>query len=415
MITQPRTVRPIAMRAPLWLCACLAVGCATPVVTTAERLFLLGDERGAIESYAARLEAPSKREALDENLLATAALVGGDLETARKTFIDAGIIMGSFPSSQPGAIIGSEGSKYYLGDPYEGAMNSIYTAVVLLATGDEQNARAALKNGILIDSDSKDEEYRSDIAALFLLEAWLSQRSGQTDLARQDLEQVLVILPGSPLADPETLAAANTLIVIDVGDGPQKVRSGSSGELALFVTPPTEVTGLSVEIGGQPIQPVLGVDVSFQATTRGGRKMDGILRGKAVFKEVAELGGAVLIHDALRKNAIKNDAKVGGQLAVGGGLLLLSALTRAEADVRHWHLLPAYTYIWIGRVEPGLHDIDLRVRGPGGSEISDYHQAWHYVPFSGDSLNVHYFRADPHRGFGHAASGNRSAAERGSP
>ena len=182
------------------------------------------------------------------------------------------------------------------------------------------------------------------------------------------------------------------------------MRSGSSGELATFVTPTTPVSALSVEIGDQPIVPILGVDLGFQATTRGGRVMDGILRGKAVFKEVAELGGAVILNDALEKSLKDNDAKVGGQLALGGGLLLLSALTRAEADIRHWHLLPSYTYIWVGRVEPGLHHLELRFQDPRGAELPKYRQAWHYVPFSGDSLNVHYFRADLHRGFGHAVS-----------
>ena len=91
----------------------------------------------APDPAAERLEHPSKREALDANLLATAALVGGDHERSRRAFIEAGIIMGSFPSPQPGAIIGAEGSKIYLGDPYECAMNSLYTAILLIEAGDE--------------------------------------------------------------------------------------------------------------------------------------------------------------------------------------------------------------------------------------------------------------------------------------
>ena len=100
-------------------------------------------------------------------------------------------------------MVGSEGSKLYLGDPYEGVMNALYTAYACLAEGDEGNARAALKSGILTDSDSGKDEYRSDVAGLFLLEAWLALRNGQSDLARQDLEKVQELLPDCPLADPD--------------------------------------------------------------------------------------------------------------------------------------------------------------------------------------------------------------------
>lgn len=388
--------------------ALVAAGCATVVDTTAERRFLAGDERGAIEAYSTRLEEPSKREALDANLLATAAMVGGDHETARRAFIDAGRIMGSFPSAQTGAIVGAEGSKIYLGDPYEAAMNSLYTAMLLIEAGDEENARAALKSGILADSDVAEEEYKSDVAALFLLEAWLSLRIGKDDLARLDLEQVRTIAPNFPLADPELLRAANTLIVIDIGDGPRKVRSGPHGELATFVVPDPVERHLNLTIDDRTIDPALGVDVAFQANTRGGREMDGILRGKAVFKDVSTVSGLIILDRGL---ADGDDKKV----ALGGGLLLLSALTRAEADVRHWHLLPSYTYLWIGHVPPGLRSVSLRFRGPGGAGLADRRQSWHHVPFEAEGPNVYYFRSGPRKGYGHAPDGNPSGVERGSP
>jgi len=381
------------------------LGCAAAPDPAAERAFLRGDERGAIERFAERLEHPSKREALDANLLATAALVGGDHERSRRAFIEAGIIMGSFPSPQPGAIIGAEGSKIYLGDPYECAMNSLYTAILLIEAGDEQNARAALKNGILNDSDSKEKQYQSDIAALFLLEAWLSLRAGKEDLARQDLERLLELAPGCPLADPALLKNANTVLVIDLGIGPQKIASGFHGELATFVSYPSPATELSLEVGGHSLTPIEGVDVSFQAMTRGGRQMDGLLRGKAVFKDVTEIAGTVVIDEALRKLSDGSAKNQDTELAIGGGLLLLSALTRAEADTRHWHLLPAQTYLWIGRVEPGLHSVDLTFRRSNRSELPKYRQSWHHVPFVEEGPNVYYFRTGLRRGYGHPRVG----------
>lgn len=389
-----------------------------PVETSAERAFLAGDERGAIEAYARRLEeSDTKRRALDSDLLATAALVGGDLERARHAFIEAGRIQGSFPSEQPGAIIGSEGSKIWLGDPYEKAMNSLYTAFALLAAADEENARAALKAGILADGGSEEEQYQSDIAALFLLEAWLSLRAGKEDLARQDLELVRTLPPAVALADEETLRAANTVILIDVGMGPQKIATGRHGEMATFALPRVAETAVRISIGDAEVLPVQGVDLGFQATTRGGRAMEGILRGKAVMKDVAAAAGIIALDTAL-------DNESSGGMAIAGALLFLSAATRAEADIRHWHLLPAYTYLWIGRVEPGLHDLTIEFRGtdsPGGTEreLPELRQVWHHLPFVDSRINAFYFRSGPRRGFGHAeggvATGNPSGEERGSP
>jgi hypothetical protein len=298
-------------------------------------------------------------------------------------------------------------------------MNSLYTALVLLATGDEQNARAALKGGILSDSASKEEEYKSDFAALYLLEAWLSLRDGLDDLARQDIDQVRTLIPGCTLADADALRDANTVIVVDVGDGPQKIRTGDHGEVATFVTPPSAITGLYMAIGERSIAPVLGVDVAFQATTRGGRKMDGILRGKAVVKDIASAAGWILLADTLHQDShgTLSASELDSRFAIIGGLLLLAGLTRAEADIRHWHLLPAYTYLWIGRVEEGLHDLSLRFRGADGLELPEYRQTWHHLPFRAEGINAYYFRSGPRRGFGHATlgNGNSSGDERGSP
>jgi hypothetical protein len=296
-------------------------------------------------------------------------------------------------------------------------MNSLYTAFSLLAGADEENARAALKAGILADGGSEEEQYQSDIAGLFLLEAWLSLRAGKEDLTRQDLEQVRLLIPDCPLADEEYLRGANTVILVDSGDGPQKVRSRQHGEMATFVLPPVIESSPEIRIGGEPVLPALGVDVGFQATTRGGRAMEGILKGKAVMKDLAAVAGILVLDNALDTNS-------SGGAALAGGLLLLSAATRAEADVRHWHLLPSYTHLWIGRVEPGLHDLTLRFQAqcPPGTEpgvLPEYRQAWHHLPFVDTRINAYYFRSGPRRGYGHAEegipAGNPSDAERGSP
>jgi hypothetical protein len=60
----------------------------------------------------------------------------------------------------------------------------------------------------------------------------------------------------------------------------------------------------------------------------------------------------VTIHEGLHRDK-------GELVAVGVGLLVLSALTRADADVRHWSQLPADIHVLPLRVPPGRHTLDV--------------------------------------------------------
>ncbi|MFQ5653254.1 MAG: hypothetical protein ACE5GW_00810, partial [Planctomycetota bacterium] len=281
-------MRPFSRRACAWRTALLAVAlvaCGCRTVTwnrDAERAFLAGRDGPAIEAFGARAVQGGVDSALNSNLLGTAAMVAGDYRMARRALVEAGQIMGSFPANdarQIGALIGEESTKIYLGDPYEAAMNSLYTALVFLARGDEENARAALKQGILADSGSEEEEYQSDIVALYLLEALLARRAGKEEIARLDLEQVLAIDPENPFAEEGRLAGANSVILVDSGEGPEKVATGRYGELATFELPHLRDARAALFLDGVSMTPALGVDVAFQAITRGGREMDHILKG----------------------------------------------------------------------------------------------------------------------------------------
>lgn len=397
------------LRAQLWVLPILVTACA-PLDRSAERAFLRGDDGAALEAFAARAAETDADYALEESLYGTASLVAGDYRTARRALVDAGRIMGSFPETggrELAAIIGLESTKLYLGDPYEAAMNALYTAFIFLERGDIDNARAALKAGILSDSSTEGVEYTSDVTALYLLEAFLLMQVGKEELAQKDIEHVLGIEPDNPFADPDVLANANTLLLIDTGTGPRKVARGKFGELATFDDPGGPESEVELSLGGAPLAaPIVGVDLAYQALTRGGRAMDGILRGKAVFKDVSGTAGVVLLDQALRKGYSKKQRQA--LAAIGGALVFLSALIQPRADTRHCHVLPARTYLWIGRVEPGLHSLQLDFRDESGRFLPHYRQVWHYLPFRDGTLNVYYFRSGYHKGY---RRGNRDGYE----
>ncbi len=392
---------------PTFLAALLS-GCTLD--RSAEVAYLRGDDGTALERLAERAAEATNDRALEESLRGSVALAAGDYRTAREALVTAGRIMGSFPQTgarEIGAFLATESLKHYLGDPYEDIMNALYTAIAFLAKGDEQNARAALKAGILADSASEEEQYQSDVVALYLLEALLALRQGAGDIARIDLAHVQELDSGNAYASADHLKNVNTLIVVDAGEGPRKVNDGNYGEKAVFEEPAYPDRRVALRVDGVPLSPpIAGVDLAFQARTRGGRPMDYILGGKAVLRGASEVAGMVL----LSEGSDRGDQRMS---ALGGALLLFSLLVRAEADTRHWYLLPGGTHLWMGAVPPGLHSLELDFQTASGNPLPDYRQVWHHLPFGEQELNVYYFRSGYHKGYRHRVEAAASEPEAG--
>ena len=97
--------------------------------------------------------------------------------------------------------------------------------------------------------------------------------------------------------------------------------------------------------------------------------MAGIRQGKAVFRRSSRIAGVVLLDDALR-NRDRDKGKAQAQAFVGGALILLSALTAAEADARHWPTLPSTVQVLAADVAPGEHLLVVDFVGPTGAPIS---------------------------------------------
>jgi len=114
-------------------------------------------------------------------------------------------------------------------------------------------------------------------------------------------------------------------------------------------------------------------DLDYQARTLGGTEMEGIRKGKAVFKTGALVAGTTLLHLAARD---RNRDRAVTQAAVGGGLLLLGLLTSTEADVRHWPTLPSTVQVLLADVAPGTHTLELRFADGSGTVLPDLQQTW---------------------------------------
>lgn len=400
-----RPIPNVARRVAAALCL-LAAGCAVSQPAVPLRDFTAGD-LASVRSFAAAEAAEGAAEnlALVLNVQAQCELLLGQDDAARANFVRAGQIMGSWATGSgeaAAAILGSESSKTWKGDPFEKAMNAFYIAWCFLQKGEPDNARAACKRGILADAEVGDEKFQADNALLFWMAGRMSRLMGSGDAAdffkeaqqanRFAIEHGARGEPGAALlADP---ARGNLVVLCECGMGPEKYADGAQQELARFRSRFHPAVRARLSVDGKPVGPsALLVDVDYQARTLGGTAMEGIRKGKAVFKTASTVAGVVLLDQAMRSHANHRQAAQ-TQAIVGGALLLAGVLTSTAADVRHWSTLPSSVQAITAEVPPGQRRIEVEFLDASGRSIDGMRQVRDVVvPASGECWQL--FRSLP--------------------
>jgi tetratricopeptide (TPR) repeat protein len=368
-------VRRRAIRLGALCSALVSAGCAVSQPDFPVRRYLAGD-LVHVRDFAAReaVDGDVENLALVLNVQGQCELALGDVEAARRSLERAAQIMGNWSTGggeAAAAILGSESSKTYKGDPYEKAMNAFYLSVSYLLRGEPDNARAALKRGILADAEVGDERYQADNALLFWMAGRMSRLMGSPDaddFFREAREAHAFALRHGARGDAVTPVLAdptrgNVVLLLPIGLGPEKYREGGWDELARFRSRPHAAAGAMATVGGRSLGPAwILTDVDYQARTLGGTAMEGIREGKAVFKTATTVSGLVLLNQAGRHRGEHAQAMA----ITGGALLLVGLLTSSAADVRHWPTLPSTVQVLVADLPPGHHEIEvdfLDVRG----------------------------------------------------
>ena len=258
------------------------------------------------------------------------------------------------------SLFAKEANKAYNGEPYERAMAYYYRGLLYLRKGDYENARAVFKQAEYQDTVSDQEEFQSDFAAMNYLAGWASQCNGQQSMADESYAAATKAKAG--LALPMT--GANLLMIAETGRGPQKVRDGTQREKMTFSAstdaPESAVvwqlapkTGEALTFEALPVS-----SVYEQATTRGGRAIDGILAGKASFKAATgAIGtGAMTAGMAMmqQSNYSGSGAEAGMYMAAAGAVFsMFAAAAKPDADIRNWDTLPDGLVLTTAKVEGG--------------------------------------------------------------
>lgn len=238
-----------------------------------------------------------------------------------------------------------EREKWFKGEPYERSALYFYRGLLYLEDQDFGNAAACFKRAQVMDITAEDAPgFSGDWIAAEAALIWTSylQNDQETaDQAQQRMRKFHQFREGMTLPQKET----NALVVIEVGRGPVKWGDGKFGELLRFREVPASIQAVRGDVRSQKIEAVFE-NLFFQASTRGGRKIDAVLNDKASFKEDTQnatlglAGGAVVASQAEQSGIA---AGVLGLAAIGTGIF--SAVTQAEADVRTWGNLPHSVYL----------------------------------------------------------------------
>jgi hypothetical protein len=345
-------------------------GCATVPERAQPRL--TGDP--IIDGNTLRAAAPVQDRVLWDYRIAASALRAGQPDEAKLRLDTAlpligGILANDADAKKARSLFSAESTKTFIGEPHERVMAYYYRGLLYWRDGQPDNARACYRSGQLIDSDAETAEYKSDYVLLDYLDGLVSAKlaaDGSDGFARAQANAKNLKLPAY---DP----AANVLIFAEYGTGPRKYGGGEYGEQLKFFVKNSTAHAATLNLNGQSVNLPAYDDLNFQATTRGGRVMDYILGGKAVFKRTTNTVGEVALIGAMI--AANNGSRDGDRAAVALGAIgligkIASAATTPRADIRMWDNLPQRLSFAALRLAPGDYPATLEFQDATGQTLS---------------------------------------------
>ncbi len=357
-----------------WLIAIvLLAGCAS--APEGGRWVRTGDP--VVDGKTAIEQGPKRDRVLWQYRTAVAAMRLGRFDEARSLLDEALAVLGGNYGPNPEArrargYFSPEARKGFLGEPYERVMAYYYRGILYWIDGEVDNARACFRSAQFMDSDAEKHEYASDYVLLDYLDGFATVKLGGDGSDALTRSKALARLNPPPKWD----ASANVLMFVEFGKGPTKYATGEYGEQLRFLAGSSKVKAVRIHGSGEVVEARPLDDLSFQATTRGGRVMDHVLANKAVFKESTDAAGTgAIIAGAVMAGQQGHDSPVdeigAGLIAAGILSKLVSAATTPAADTRTWDNLPQYLSFASLTAPEGECDLEFEFLDAAGNPISE--------------------------------------------
>ena len=278
------------MKAPALSClvGLLMGGCATnqPTQTWPRTGDPIVDGRAAIE------HGPKRDKVLWQYRTAAAAMRRGQFAVAKELLDDALLTLGGIYGTDKDAkrarsYFSAEARKTFIGEPYERVMAYYYRGILYWMDGELDNARACFRSARFVDSDAENKEYSGDYVLLDYLDGLATAKLNGDGSDALKRARSLAKMAKPPDYEPK----ANALFFVEFGNGPTKYATGQYHEELRFRAGNSTVRAVRLKADSQSARADAYDDLTYQATTRGGRVMDHILANKAVFKSTTDTIG----------------------------------------------------------------------------------------------------------------------------
>ncbi|MHC1765769.1 MAG: hypothetical protein AB9869_15970 [Verrucomicrobiia bacterium] len=350
-------------------------GCATPR-KSAPAVVRTGD--AIVDGKAMIASGPPEDRALWQVRTAASAMRRAQFDEAKRLLDDALLTIGGNFANDPSAkkarsLFSEESKKIFRGEPYERVMAYYYRGILYWMDGEIDNARACFRSAQLQDADAVNKQYAADYVLLDYLEGLATAKlggDGSDALKRAEAASQF----GKP---PPYNPNANALFFLEFGKGPLKYATGEYNQQLRFIPGRSAVQSVSIKIDGDQGL-TLGLraydDLTFQATTRGGRVMDQILGNKAAFKSATDTAGDAGLIGGLVVAGTSHDRtaqQVGLGLAAAGLVSkIISSVTTPAADTRAWDNLPQHLSFAAAQLKPGQHNATIEFLDNAGRPLS---------------------------------------------
>lgn len=325
--------------------------------TTLAVLLMLAGTAGAagdeLAAAIARIDADEPRNRVLNQLQAgSLAFDLGQREQAELLFDNAltgitAVYAGSEQAAAARSLWQDEGSKDFKGEPYERAMAFYYRGLLDMLAGDYENARASFKSGLLQDAFAEDAQHRADFALLMFLEAWSSHQLGAESLATERFAELQEFRPDFPLPP----ADHDLVVIVETGKAPRKLQDGIGGNLLVYRRGKRfQEQGAQMRVAGATMRLWPMESIYWQASTRGGRPIDGILEGQIQFKQTTTTAASTVAGIASESSVYAplfgaSGAAFAGVAGVAGLASLATSGITARADNRYWNNLPDMVHV----------------------------------------------------------------------
>ncbi len=279
----------------------------------------------------------------------------GDLKEAKIAFLHAVRGIEEVYADNPAAekvrsLWYQEEVKDFKGEPYERVMAYYYLGLIYLAEGELDNARASFVSGLMQDAYAEEEQHRADFALMHYLSAWTAQKMKSEHLADTALQRFSELRKGFPKPNESD----NVLVIVESGKSPRKLGDGiGKYDLVYRTGKKFKDKQGQVSFAEQTIRLLPVEDIYWQASTRGGRAVDRIIKGKVNFAESSRDVGDALAKTGNRLvewSAISDSGSAlqdaGTALSVIGLAAKIMAIkVETKADTRYWKSLPNTVHV----------------------------------------------------------------------